>query len=72
MAVRLERAHAQYPGENASLAVVDFGALALRRLVPHRNLIEQVQGEASWPRSWCARAGANACSARASTAFDLL
>jgi len=44
VAVRLERAHAQYPGENASLAVVDFGAFALRRLVPRRNLIEEVQG----------------------------
>ena len=38
------QACSQYLGENASLAVEDFGALALRRLVPRRDLIEEVRG----------------------------
>ena len=42
MAVRLERAHAQFFGQNQSLLVVVCGKIAIRRLAPHSKLAMEI------------------------------
>jgi hypothetical protein len=44
VAVRLQRAHAEVPGQGEGLAVVIAGLVALRRLVSRRNIAEEAQG----------------------------
>ena len=44
VAVRLERAHAEFLGQGEGLAVVGFGLRALWGLAPRRNVAEEAQG----------------------------
>ena len=44
VAMRLERAHAEFLGEGEGLAVVDFGRRSLWGIAPRRNVAEEAQG----------------------------